>query len=159
MKINITDINIGKGLGDIQFGYTKDKLRQLLGEPDEIDTYNSPEDEDEFLTETWHYDDDEFSVSFDEEDNWKLTTFSISSPSCKLNGHQLIGMELDDVINLLEDANLGDNELEDLSDDTLEQKLLCYLSSSLNLWFEDDKLSEIQWGVLWSDEDTPIWPE
>ncbi|PJB15051.1 MAG: hypothetical protein CO118_05440 [Flavobacteriales bacterium CG_4_9_14_3_um_filter_32_8] len=159
MKVNVTDIKIGKGLGDIQFGCTKDKLKHLLGEPEEIDTYNASGDEDEFLTETWHYDEYEFSVSFDEEDNWKLTTFSISSPACKLNGHQLIGMEIDDVIQLLEEANLGDNELEDLSDDTIEQKLLCYLAASLNLWFEDDKLSEIQWGVLWSDEDTPIFPE
>jgi len=159
MSINIIDINIGKSLGDIKFGITREKLSDFLGEPDEIDSYNPSEDEDDFLTEAWHYDEYEFSVSFDEEDNWRLTTVSTSSPYCKLNGHQLIGAGLDDVLKTLENESLGDNELEDLSDAKNNHKLVCYISSSLNLWFENDKLSEIQWGVLWSNEDTPIWPE
>jgi hypothetical protein len=159
MNVNVTDVNIGNGLGDILFGINKEKLKYLLGEPDEIDTYNAAGDEEEFLTETWHYDENEFSVSFDEEDNWRLTTFSISSPDAKLNGHELIGKKLDDVLEILDAENFGDNELENLSDDDNEQKLISYVSSSLNLWFENNLLSEIQWGVLWTDEDTPKWPE
>ena len=158
MKINVTDIKIGVGLGDIQFGCTKEKLKYLLGEPDEKDIYNASGEDDGFLTEAWHYDEYEFSVSFDEEDNWKLTTISISSPECNLNSKSLIGKDVDEIIQLLDDESLGENELDDLSDDGIDHKLLCYLSSSLNLWFENEKLSEIQWGVLWSDEDTPIWP-
>jgi hypothetical protein len=159
MNVNVTDVKVGNGLGDVLFGINKEKLKYLLGEPDEIDTYNASGDEDEFLTETWHYDEYEFSVSFDEEDNWRLTTFSISSPDCNINGHQLIGKKLDDVIKILDAENFGDNELENLSDDNNEHKLISYVSSSLNLWFENNLLSEIQWGVLWTDEDTPKWPE
>ncbi|MBL4592888.1 MAG: hypothetical protein JKX68_03620 [Flavobacteriales bacterium] len=159
MKVNITDITIGNGLGDIQFGCTKEKLKHLIGEADEIDSYNASGEEDGYLTESWHYDEHEFSVSFDEEDNWKLTTISISSPDCLFNGNKLIGKEIDEVLQLLENEDLGDNELEDLSDGEIDQKLISFLPASLNLWFENGKLSEIQWGVLWSDEDTPRWPE
>ena len=136
---------------------TRDELEKLAGEPTEIDTFNASGDEDEYLTESWHYDDDEFSVSFDEEDNWKLTTISSSSENSVL-GEKLIGKKIDDVLSFLEKMDLGENELEDLSDENINQKLVSYLRASLNLWFENDILSEIQWGVLWSDEDTPNWP-
>jgi len=159
MKVNVSDVIVGSGLGDIKFGYSKEKLKYLLGEPNEIDTYNASGEEDGYLTESWHYDEHEFSVSFDEEDNWKLTTISISSPECMFNGNQLVGKEMDNVLQLLEKEDLGENELDDLSDDNIDQKLISFLPSSLNLWFEDGKLSEIQWGVLWSDEDTPNWPD
>lgn len=155
--MNTSEIKIGIGLGDIKFGMTRDELKKLAGEPTEIDTFNASGDEDEYLTESWHYDDDEFSVSFDEEDNWKLTTISSSSENSVL-GEKLIGKKIDDVLSFLEKMGLGENELEDLSDENINQKLVSYLRASLNLWFENDILSEIQWGVLWSDEDTPKWP-
>lgn len=155
--MNTSEIKIGIGLGDIKFGMTRDELKKLAGEPTEIDTFNASGDEDEYLTESWHYDDEEFSVSFDEEDNWKLTTISSSSENSVL-GEKLIGKKIDDVLSFLEKMGLGENELEDLSDENINQKLVSYLRASLNLWFENDILSEIQWGVLWSDEDTPKWP-
>ena len=159
MKVDVKDIKIGNGLGDIVFGSNKEKLKYLLGEPSEVDTYNASGEEDGYLTEAWHYDEHEFSVSFDEEDNWKLTTISISSPEATFNGNQLIGKEMDDVLRFFNNEEFGENELDDLSDEGIDQKLVSYLRASLNLWFEDGKLSEIQWGVLWSDEDTPSWPD
>jgi hypothetical protein len=159
MKVDIKEIIIGSGLGDVKFGCTKEKLKFIIGEPDEIDSYNASGEEDGYLTEAWHYDEHEFSVSFDEEDNWKLTTISISSPDCLLNGNKLIGKSMDDVLALLKDEDFGENELDDLSDENIDQKLISFLPASLNLWFENGTLSEIQWGVLWSDEDTPRWPE
>jgi hypothetical protein len=159
MKVNIKEIKIGSGLGDVKFGCSKEKLKFIIGEPDETDSYNASGEEDGYLTEAWHYDEHEFSVSFDEEDNWKLTTISISAPDCLLNGNKLIGKNMDDVLELLKDEDFGENELDDLSDENIDQKLISFLPASLNLWFENGTLSEIQWGVLWSDEDTPRWRE
>ena len=157
--MNINNITVGKGLGDIKFGCTRDELKKLIGDPSETDTYNASGEEDGFLTESWHFDEQEFSVSFDEEDNWRLTTIAVSSPNFKFNGIQLIDLSINEVLTVLEDENLGDNELEDLSDENTNHKLISFISSSLNLWFEDDNLSEIQWSVLWENEDTPIWPK
>jgi hypothetical protein len=159
MKVNVTAIKIGHGLGDITFGDTKEKIKHLLGEPGEVDTFNASGEEDGYLTEAWHYDDQEFSLSFDEEDNWRLTTISISSPESLYNGNQLIGKNMEEVMKLIDVEELGENELEDLSDEGIDQKLIGFLRASLNLWFEEGNLSEIQWGVLWSNEDTPSWPE
>ena len=159
MKVNVLDVKIGDGLGDIKFGFTKEKLKYLIGEPNEIDTYNASGEEDGYLTESWHYDEHEFSVSFDEEDNWRLSTISISSPDSTYKSHQLIGKPMEEVMDLIDADELGENELDDLSDDNIDQKLISFIRASLNLWFENGKLSEIQWGVLWSDEDTPSWPD
>jgi len=156
--MNTQEIKIGVGLGDIKFGISREDLTKLIGEPDEKDLYNASGEEEGFLTESWHYDELEFSVSFDEEDNWRLTTISTSSPDCKLKDKALIGLSIDDAQETLEPFNLGDNSLDDLSEDGENQKLLTFLSSSLNLWFEDNELSEVQWGVLWKTEDTPHWP-
>jgi len=152
------DIKVGVGLGDIKFGISKEDLVKLIGEPTEKDTYNASGEEEGYLTESWHYDEKEFSVSFDEEDNWRLTTIAVSSADFTLNGISVIGSTIDEALDLLKDTDLGDNELEDLSDEIVSQKLISFIDSSLNLWFEDDKLSEIQFGVLWEDEDTPKWP-
>ena len=105
MKVNITDIKIGHGLGDITFGDSKEKIKHLLGEPGEIDTFNASGEEDGYLTEAWHYDDQEFSLSFDEEDNWRLTTISISSPECLYNDQKLIGKSMDEVMKLITKFN------------------------------------------------------
>jgi len=159
MAVNLKEVIVGKGLGDIIFGCSKENLKQLIGAPNEIDTFNASGDEDEYLTEAWHYDEHEFSVSFDEEDNWRLTTISTSSPDCTFNGVPLIGKNIEEVTQILKNENLGENDLEDLSEESGNNKLISYLNASLNLWFENDLLSEIQWGVLWSDEDTPKWPK
>jgi hypothetical protein len=157
--MNTTEIKIGIGLGDIRFGITKEELIKIAGEPTEKDIYNASGEEDGYLTESWHYDEAEFSVSFDEEDNYRLTTISTSSPDCMLNGVHVVGKGMDHIMALLKDEKLDEPEMEDLSDQSIDQKLLCFLASSLNLWFEDDNLTEVQWGVLWSDEDTPSWPK
>lgn len=152
------EIQIGKGLGEIHFGISKSELIKIVGEPNEKDLYNASDEEDGFLTETWHYDDNEFSVSFDEEDGWKLTTITTSNSEVSILGENLIGENQKKVLDFLNGKNLGDYEIDDLSDDSINQKVVSYIESSLNLWFIDNELSEIQWGVLWKDEDTPIWP-
>ena len=153
---DIENIKIGIGLGDIKFGVSREELIKKIGDPTEIDQYTPVEDED-YLTESWHYDENELSVSFDEEDNWRLTTIAISSPNSLFHDIKLIGKKKGEVLDLLKDLNLIDPELEKLSDDS-NHLMASFIESSINFWFENDLLSEIQWGVLWEDEDTPKWP-
>jgi len=155
--LNIKDIKVGVGLGDIKFGISREDLIKAVGDPTETDQYSAVEEED-YLTESWHYDEHEFSVSFDEEDNWRLTTVAISSENALLEGNSLIGKNKDEVLSLLKSLNLGEMEDEELLEGMENSQLISFISSSLNFWFEDGVLSEIQWGVLWENEDTPKWP-
>ena len=151
---NSQEIKIGRGLNNILFGISRNTFKKQLGEPTEIDNYNAGDD-DEYLTEAWHYDNFEISASFDEEDDWKLTTLSTSSTVATLEGKNVIGMTIAQVEELIEPLQLGDVEMEEMEDD---QVLMSIVASSINFWFENGKLSEVQWGVLWKDEDTPKWP-
>lgn len=151
------EIKAGKGISNITFGSKRDQLKQILGEPTEKELYNATEDED-YQTEDWHYDALETSFSFDEEDGWRLTTVATSSPEASIKGKKLIGLSVDEALTETESLNLGENYLEDFSEEGENQKLISFLDAGINLWFEDDVLSEIQWSVLWSDEDTPEWP-
>ncbi len=147
-----TDIKIGIGLGNIKFGITREDLLKIAGEPSETEQFS----DENYITETWHYDEDEFSVAFDEEDNWRLTTIAVSSAKYTLSGNKLIALSFSNVLGLIKDENLGDNELEDIGEN---QQILSFVDKSINFWFENKVLSEIQWGLLWEDEDTPIWPK
>lgn len=151
---NSQEIKIGRGLNNILFGISRNTLKKQLGEPTEIDNYNAGED-DEYLTEAWHYDNYEISASFDEEDDWKLTTLSTSSPQATIDGKKIIGLSLSEVKDIIAPLQLGDEDEEEMEDNQL---LLSIVASSINFWFENGKLSEVQWGVLWKDEDTPKWP-
>ncbi|MCB0402892.1 MAG: hypothetical protein KDD41_12465 [Flavobacteriales bacterium] len=157
-----TDIKIGIGLSDIRFGMTKNELTSVAGEPEEKDLYQALDDEDEdddnYLSESWHYDEDEYSVAFDEEDGWRVTTISTSNPNASLFGKKLIGKSLNDVADFLANQDLGEGEIEEMDEENSKLSVLSFLASSLNLWFTNGRLTEIQWGVLWKDEDTPDWP-
>ncbi len=151
--MNFTEIKIGKGLGDIHFGLTKKELLQLIGPPTEKEIYLTSEEE-EYLTEVWHYDEYQFSVSFDEEDGWRLTSITTNNPEVELSRNKLIPKNLNEIVEFASNQNLGDSEIEELEGNSV---VITFIESSINFWFSNNKLTEIHWGVLWKNEDTPIW--
>lgn len=151
------EIKIGTGLNNIKFGISRDDLKAILGEPSEMEQLSSDEEdeENEYFVEAWHYDELDLSFSFDEEDDWRLTGIASNSDELIFKDMKITGMSLDDIKAYLIKEDLGEFEIEELGED---QKLLSILSLSSNFWFEDNKLTEVQWSVLWENEDTPIWP-
>ncbi|MCB0538952.1 MAG: hypothetical protein KDE33_15675 [Bacteroidetes bacterium] len=150
-------IKIGKGLNDIRFGIYRETLKKTLGEPTEIEqlSANEDDDEDEYFVEVWHYDEMDLSFSFDEEDDWRLMSIAANSDEMVFNGKNIKGISLAELKELVSEEELGEMEEEMLDDN---QKVVSILSSSINFWFENDALTEVQWGVLWTNEDIPKWP-
>ena len=60
------DIKPLQGLGEIKFGFSRNQIKEIVGEPSEVDAFKYDEDEDDELTEAWHYDEKELSFSFEE---------------------------------------------------------------------------------------------
>ena len=152
-----TEVKTGEGLGEIKFGINKEKLAEFLGQPDEKDgfSYEGGEEND---TEAWHYDDLELSFSFDKDDAWRLGTMASSSNATLFEGEEVIGLDVDSLLNLLKHKGL-DAESEDLSTDEIpNHHVVTVEQESINFWFEDGKLSEIQWSPIWADEETIVWP-
>ena len=87
MKNQIKEIIFGVGLGDLKFGMTRDEAKKLLGKPDEIENLPGFEEEVNDELESWHYDENEFSIVFDADYDWRLVSIAVSDPFFTLNGN------------------------------------------------------------------------
>jgi len=159
MKDSMTEIIAGTGLGELKFGMNPNEVQDLLGKPDEIDTHIDNED-DTGTTETWHYDEMEMSISFEEIDGPMLFSIAVSGEQYEFKGKNLFGLQKEQLINELESLSIDDLKIEDLKDDDFEgQELIFSQKHSINFWLEDGELSEIQFGPFFEDEETLVWPE
>lgn len=159
MATDTKTIKIGQGLGDIKFGISREKLKAMLGEPDETESFSLSEDGSGDTTESWHYDEHEFSASFDEEFDWKLVRIAISSPDAELNGEKLIGLSKNELLKQLDELDFCDLDFEDLSSaDSTNQELITADEYGMTFWLDNGIVSEIQWEPLFVDEETIRWP-
>jgi hypothetical protein len=153
MKEKSKNIEPGKGLGSILFGMTREEVKKITGEPDEIENYQHSDLNDE-KSEAWHFDDPEISLAFEEFNNWKLSSIAISSPDFLLEGKKIMGLGKEEVMQSLKKMNLGKIEQEDCSsDESPDLYLLSIEDAGLNLWFDENILTEIQWSQIWFDDD------
>jgi hypothetical protein len=160
------DIKSGEGLGKVKFGMSRDSLKALIGEPDEVENYSYDDEEGEYkeddddLTELWHYDDLELSVSFDKLEDWRLINMAVSAPEYLFHGHKVIGMGRNELITLLKSLNLGELAFEDYSSaESPNHKLISIEEAGVNFWLENEVLTEIQWGPRFNNDDSVIWPK
>lgn len=140
-------IEIGKGLGPVRFGMTRNDLISVCGEPNEKEEVSYSEDGDE-RSDSWHYDDDEFSVTFDEIDEWLLGTIATSAEEVTLQGHKVIGLSKSKIIELIAKLELGDVEEEDFMAEGENDTMIAVEDSSIFFWLQDGIVSEVQFGPL-----------
>ena len=156
---DIKEIKAGVGLGELKFGMSREQVQQLLGEPEDKDSFVY-EEEENAEAESWYYDSLDLSLEFDAEENWKLVTIEINSTAHTLNGHSIIGLSKMQLKHKLNDLNIQDWEHEKLPmEDAPTHELLNTDQLGINFWFDEDALTEVQWGPLFSDEETIIWPQ
>ena len=148
--MEMKNINKGVGLGSLKFGIYTTDVEEELGNPSEAE-----KNEDE--GENWHYDDYDMSMSFDEDS--RLVTIAVSDESYLLEGVSLIGKDVEFVEEQVKSMNLGESFHEEMSEgEDGRISVLGFEDSSMNLWFEDGVLTEIQFWPLFKDEDTIVWP-
>ncbi len=158
MKANITDIVPGIGLGDIKFGMLREDVKSLLGEPDEIES-QSHDDDDDDVTESWHYDDIEVSLSFEKAEDWRLCTIAVSNEDATLKGKEIIGLSKDELMETLKKVGITDLTTEDWSSaDSPDYFSVTSEDQEIVFWIDSDEVMDVQWGPLFIDEDTISWP-
>lgn len=158
MQKDLKEIKPLKGLGKINFGMSRDEIKSMLGEADDIDDYSfSGGDEDR--SQSWHYDELELSMSFDEDDDWRVITIAVSSGFYELEGKSLIGMGRDELMKELENLGFDDLEMEEGAGlDMPDHDLIASPSRFMNFWLQNDVLSEIQWSPEFTEGDEINWP-
>ena len=158
MKQETKDIQFGIGLGVLKFGMSREQVKTILGEPNEKELHYD-EDINVDASELWHYDDLDVSISFDQEEDWKLVTLAVTSNFYQLNGKSLIGLSKKALMAELKTSQIEDLDIEDLSsEDSPNHVLLSSLSLGVNFWLDAGILEEIQWGPDFIDDDTIKWP-
>ncbi len=155
MSLNLKNILPGIGIGAVKFGYSREQVKRLLGEPDDIEM----EEEGHFRkekTEVWHYDERELSLSFSASDSWRLGNLSVTSEHYLLHGKTLIRLNRLEAIRALESMGMDDLTYENVDP---EQDMIASDTSGVILWLDAGIVSEIQWSPLLVDDYTIKWPE
>lgn len=148
MSKEIFEIKPGFGLGNIEFGSTREEVKAKIGKPDEVETYDFSEEGDD-ASEVWHYDEYEMSLEFNKEFDWQLISFAVSGDQFNLKGERFIGKSKDIARSLMEELELG--EMEEETNDEVD--MISVPEFNISFWFEDGELSEIQWAPIFDDEE------
>lgn len=157
-KLNISTIIPGVGLGELKFGLNREEVAALLGQPEEKEEFSYSEEEED-LTESWHYDELELSIGFDQEDGWRLTTMSVTSEEYAFEGFNPIGMEVEALKEKLNALNIEDLEYEDVSSvENPDTELIFSEALGMNFWFIENTLAEVQWVPHFGDDENVKWP-
>ncbi len=137
---------------------TKSQVNKILGKPDETEVYQFSEDEED-LTEAWHYDGHGFSISFDQENDWLLGSIAVSQTPCALHGIDIMGMDRVTLLDKLKELKIEDIEIEDqIDEDDVQLEVIFSPDQNICFFLEDTKVSEVKWSPRWTDTEMLDWP-
>ena len=143
------ELKLGIGIDKIIFGLLESDITDMLGEPDKITT-----EEDSETEVIYQYFDRRLSLTFYEEETGKLGYLRTSDPAVTYHGHPLVGRPIMDVLKAAFPA-LGDWDLEDYG--SLE--VYNFEDYWLVLNVEYGRITDIELGVLFNEDDTYNWPK
>jgi len=146
----------GKGVGNILLGMRRKDVEKILGQPDDKEeiTYDDGE-----TSCTYYYFDLQMDLTFESDDDDRLSFISVEGENFNLMDKIKIGESKEKVIQHCKELSFSLPEEEDMSSDDVPNQILVALDNeNINFWFTDNKLDEIQIGPFWQDDDTPIWP-
>lgn len=147
-----TEITLGIGMGPLRFGASMDEVRALMGEPEEVE---ESEDDDEFEHQAWNYLEEGFSLYFDREDDYRLSCIETDHPELSLYGEVIQGKSVEDVQALFSRHGHEASEVEKM--DTGEVRL-SYEKEMIDLYFDEDELQFVNFGVFIDDDLEVQWP-
>jgi hypothetical protein len=154
----IENFNIipGKGVGNVLLGMKASEVEKILGTPDDKEVLEYDDGENSI---TLYYFDLQIDLTFESDDDDRLSFISVENEKFSIAGKVKIGQSKEEVKNHCKALSYSEPELEDMSsDDVPNQELLSFDNENINFWFTDNELDEIQIGPFWKDDETPIWP-
>lgn len=138
------NIYLEKGVGKLEFGQSEDDVKLILGQPDETDTM---EHEDGTTSLHFMYYDLGLYLSFDSEDDFRLSDIEVDGDEFVLEGKIKVGSTTDELLMYLKKKGYPDLEVEDVSTtEDPNMQLIAVDELGINFWLEDDEISSIQVG-------------
>ena len=135
-----------EGLGDVKFLSTVDEFISMIGQPDDDELIQ--EKISKFNSRILHYDSLELSASFDEENNWKLSSITVNSDAFHINDIYLFNCNKIDFLKKIEPLDLGTYEIDVYNEEDYSSTTYYFKLNNISFWFENDALQKIQWGII-----------
>ncbi|MDF2448148.1 MAG: hypothetical protein K0R26_652 [Bacteroidota bacterium] len=136
-------INLLKGFCTLNFGVSSVDAELVFGKPEEIQVLDDP------VLETsctvYHYWDSGFSLFFDNKNAMKFGSVEVDNKDTLLFGKKLFSLDEKQLIGLMQEHNyaLSDTEHQDWG-----EKRLSFDEAGLDCYFENGKLTSINFGVI-----------
>ena len=141
----------GRGIGNILFGISREKLVEILDEPDALDTTNEEGD----ICEHYYYDDLDIAFTFSSAEENRLLVITIGNPQYLVAGKLHTGMEMPEALRMIDEMGWEEPEIESIEEDNL---IYSYGDTGVDVWFEDGLLTGFQMVPQWKNDDEIAWP-
>jgi hypothetical protein len=131
-----------KGLGEITFGDTSEKVTKILGEPEDIENI---EDVDGFHTVILYYWDIGLTVFFEGKEKSVVACLETENEESTMFGKEIFKMTEEDIIALMNSKGF---HLEEIEMETTGERRVSFDDALIDFFFEAGNLVAINWGVL-----------
>ena len=135
------------GLDNILLGMTREQVRALVGDAEQVSLDDDVECDESVA---WYYWSRGISFHFDAEDEWRLGYIEVSAPSALLNGKPVIGLSIEEFFTMLRSEGVLWTEG--------EHGLVFVDEWDLDFWIEEGRVASVQWAAYIDDDDNEVWP-
>lgn len=136
-------INLLKGFCTLNFGVSSVDAELVFGKPEEIQVLDDP------ILETsctvYHYWDSGFSLFFDNKNSMKFGSVEVDNEDTLLFGKQVFSLNEKQLTELMKSHNYS---LTDTENQDWGEKRLSFDDAGLDCYFENGKLTSINFGVI-----------
>jgi hypothetical protein len=149
----MADLEIGlkTGLNELKFGLTMDEVRKMLGNPDDTETLDDPEEK----TEIWYYWEDGITVFFEMHGIMRCVCLETDNPDSVLLGKKISELKENDIVDLFKKNKYIEYEIED---EEWGERRISFDDAVVDIYFDKGEIVSVNWGVDYDEEEEPIWP-
>jgi|AntRauTorcE11898_2_1112593.scaffolds.fasta_scaffold01345_4 hypothetical protein len=138
--IHSKEIRPQAGFGDLEFNSSIDYTVQKLGQPDHIEVLETMDDESSMA---YIFDNQNLIAFFEGSDSLLLTILETKDPQVTLYGKKIFEMDESAIRKLMKLNGFEELDTEML---TWGGQRLSFEDANMDFYFEDDKLTAINWG-------------
>ena len=148
MKTLKLEIGLLDGLDELKFGDSPETVKNLLGEPIEVEDIGEEVDED-LDTILWSYDELGLTVFFEGKNNHVLSCFETDNEETTLFGKKLFPLGEKEIIELMKENGLT---MIDSEEEEWGEKRVSFDEALIDFYFSKDKLVTVNWGVFVNED-------
>lgn len=132
-------IELKKGIGNLMFGMTVENVKQVLGEPTEMETIDNGMEEETLVL---HYDDQNLTLFFEGETKL-LDCIDTDNEETILFGQKIYTMDEKEIAQLLISNNYF---AEDIETESWGERRVTFIEGNIDFFFEKDELMSVVFG-------------